>query len=66
MDKTIRKVIDLAEQRAENYRYWRSLSSGERFKATYEHSVSVYRQKGIVTDGEGPVRSFARVQRKRS
>jgi hypothetical protein len=65
MDKTIRKVTDLGEQRAETYRYWRSLPSSERFAATYQHSVAVYRQKGLVSDGEGPIRSFARVQRKR-
>ena len=66
MDKTIRKVTSLSEQRAETYRYWRSRTSAERFQATYEHSVAVYRQKGIVLDGEGSTRSFARVQRKKS
>jgi hypothetical protein len=45
MDKTIKKVIDLSEQRAETYRYWRSRSSSERFEATYRHSVDLYRQK---------------------
>ena len=65
MDKTIRKVIDLAEQRAETYRYWRSRPSSERFEATYRHSVDLYRQKGIVSNGEGS-RSFARIQRKKS
>jgi hypothetical protein len=39
MDKTIRKVIDLAEQHAETYRYWRSRSSSECFEATYRHRV---------------------------
>jgi hypothetical protein len=66
MDKTIRKVTDLAEQRAETYRYWRSRPSSERFEATYRHSVDLYRQKGIVSNGEGSTRSFARIQRKKS
>jgi hypothetical protein len=66
MDKTIHKVTDLAEQRAETYRYWRSRPSVERFEATYQHSVAVYRQKGIVSNGEGSARSLTRVQRKKS
>jgi hypothetical protein len=63
MDKTVRKVTDLAEQRAETYRYWRNLPA---FEATYRHSVDLYRQKGIVSNGEGSTRSFARIQRKKS
>jgi hypothetical protein len=65
MDKTVCKVTDLAEQRAETYRYWRSLPSSERFEATYRHSVDLYRQKGIVANGEGSTRSFAHIQRKK-
>jgi hypothetical protein len=30
MDKTIRRVTDPDEQQAESYRYWQSLSVGER------------------------------------
>lgn len=67
MDKTVRKVTDLAEQQAETYRYWRSRSSAERFEATWELSRDLYRefyrQKGIVSHGEGSARSLARVQR---
>jgi hypothetical protein len=59
MDKTICKVIDLAEQHAETYRYWRRRSSSECFEATYRHSVDLYRQKGIVSNGEGSTRSCA-------
>jgi hypothetical protein len=57
MDKIIRKVTDLAEQ----CRYWRSRPSSERFEATYQHSFDLYRQKGIVSNGEGSTRSFLRV-----
>ena len=67
MDKTVRKVTDLAEQQAETYRYWRSRPSAERFEATWELSRDLYRefyrQKGIVSHGEGSARSLARVQR---
>ena len=66
MDKIIRKVTDLAEQRAETYRYWRSRPSSERFAATYQHSVDLYRQKGIVSNGEGATRSITRIQRAKS
>jgi len=67
MDKTVRKVTDLAKQQAETYRYWRSRPSAERFEATWELSRDLYRefyrQKGIVPHGEGSARSLARVQR---
>jgi hypothetical protein len=66
MDKTIRKVTDLAEQRAETYRYWRSQPSSERFRATYELSVQMYRahhENPVAVDSEIPVRDFARVKR---
>jgi hypothetical protein len=63
MDKTIRKVTDLAEQRAETYRYWASRSPAERFEATWQLSRNLYRQKGVASDGEGSKRSFVRIQR---
>ena len=44
MDKTVRKVTDLAEQQAETYRYWRSRPSAERFEATWELSRDLYRE----------------------
>jgi hypothetical protein len=66
MDKTVRKVTDLKEQRAETYRYWRSRPSSEIFEATWEMSRDAYREyyrrKGIV-HGEGSTRSLARIQR---
>lgn len=67
MDKTVRKVTDLREQRAETYRYWQSRTPAERFEATWELSsdlyMAFYRQKGIDTHGEGSARSLTRVQR---
>ena len=38
MDKTIRRVTDLAEQDAETYRYWQSRPVGERLVAVCELS----------------------------
>ena len=69
MDKSIRKVTDFGEQRAETYRYWESRSPAERFEATWELSRDLYRdfyrQKGVVSNGEGSARSLTRVQRTR-
>jgi hypothetical protein len=42
MDKTIRRVIDLAEQDAETYRYWQSRPIGERLAAVCELSEAAY------------------------
>lgn len=36
MDKTVRKVTDLAEQHAETYRYWQSVSDSDRMNTTWE------------------------------
>jgi hypothetical protein len=67
MDKTVKRVTDLREQRAETYRYWQSRTPAERFEATWELSrdlyLAFYRQKGIETHGEGSTRSLTRVQR---
>jgi len=67
MDKTIRKVTDLAEQQAETYRYWQSCTPAARFEATWELSRDLYRdfyrQKGVASNGEGSARSLTRVQR---
>ena len=67
MDKTIRKVTDLEEQRAETYRYWRSRPSSERFEATWEISrdlyTQYYRKRGVPKYVEGSARSIACVQR---
>jgi hypothetical protein len=42
MEKTIRRVVNLEEQEAENYRYWQSLSVGERLAAVCELSEAAY------------------------
>jgi hypothetical protein len=63
MDKTVRKVTDLAEQQAETYRYWQSRTSSERMNATWEFTLEMYRMKGLVQDVQGLQRSVVRVQR---
>jgi hypothetical protein len=42
MDKTIRRVTDLAEQQAETYRFWQSRPVGERLVAVCELSEAAY------------------------
>ena len=42
MDKTIRRVTDPDEQWAESYRYWQSLSVGERLSAVWDASEAAY------------------------
>ena len=63
MDKTVRKVTDLAEQQAESYRYWQSRSDSERMNATWEFTLEMYRMKGLVQDAQGLQRSLVRIQR---
>ena len=63
MDKTIRKVTDLAEQQAETYRYWQSVSDSDRMNATWEFTLEMYRMKGLVQDAQGLQRSLVRIQR---
>ncbi len=66
MDKTIRKVTDPRQQRAETYRYWRGLSVGERLTAVWQASVDAYAFKGVRMDDEQrSERTLTRVQRTR-
>ncbi|MBB5063142.1 hypothetical protein HDF15_001482 [Granulicella mallensis] len=68
MDKTIRRVTDLKQQRAENFRYWQSIPLGERLSAISELSVNAYTfanaVKGVRNeDGSRLQRSLVRVER---
>ncbi len=66
MDKIIRKVTDPRQQQAETYRYWQSLSVGERLSAVWQASVDAYAFKGVLMDDEQrSERTLTRVQRKR-
>jgi len=42
IDKTIRRVIDPHEQELESYRYWQSLSVGDRLSAVWDASEAAY------------------------
>ena len=63
MDKTVRKVTDLAEQQAETHRYWQSVPDSERMNATWEFTLETYRMKGLLRDAPGLQRSLVRIQR---
>lgn len=70
MDKTIRRVNDPEEQEAETYRYWQSLSVGERLSAVWDASEAAYAFaaafKGApVHDDKGYERPLTRVERLR-
>ncbi len=64
VDKTIRRVTDIEEQDAENYRYWQGLSIGERIIAISEMSAAAYAAEGV-EDGHdaGSARVLVRVER---
>jgi len=63
IDKTIRRVIDLKEQRMETYRYWRSRTAAERMEAVAEIVRDVYHTKGIDLDSLPPDKTLVRIDR---
>lgn len=64
MDKTIRRVTDVAEQRAENFRYWQSLPAGERLAAVWDATRDGYAFKGDAGGTEqGSPRTLVRFER---
>jgi hypothetical protein len=64
MDKTIRRVTNLQQQRAENFRYWQSIPPGARLAAVSEVSVDAYAFKGVRNvNGSRLQRTLVRVQR---
>lgn len=63
MDKTVRKVTDIADQDAESLSYWQSVSDSERMNATWEFTLEMYRAKGALSDAQGLQRSVVRIQR---
>ena len=70
VDKTIRRVAKLEQHQMETYRYWQSLSVGERLSAVWDASEAAYAFaaafKGIpVDDAQGSERAITRVQRSR-
>ena len=65
MDKTVRKVT-VEEMKNEEYRYWQSVSPGERIRAAFQLSIEGYRAKGISTDGRALKTTLVHFQRERS
>ena len=63
MDKTVRIVTDLNELQEETYRYWQSVSTSERMRATWEFTFDIYRQKGQAYDGQRLQRTIVHIQR---
>jgi hypothetical protein len=49
-DIAIRKFSSHEEQKAEDYRYWQSRTSAERFQAVWEITSIAYRLKGVHYD----------------
>lgn len=67
MDKTIRKITDPKQQRAETYRYWQNLPVGDRLAAVWEASVDAYAFQGVrFDDVQRSERTLTRIQRTRS
>ena len=51
MDKSVLlRVTDTEEQDAENYRYWASLTTADRMRASAELTIAGYRHKGVNVD----------------
>ena len=70
IDKTIRRVVDLEEQRLETYRYWQSQPVGARLSAVWDASEAAYAFaaafKGVpADDARKSERTLTRVQRSR-
>jgi hypothetical protein len=63
MDKTIRRFSSLDEMKAEEHRYWRSVSACERLEAVSEITSEAYALKGQSTDVPRLQRTLVRIQR---
>jgi hypothetical protein len=70
VDKTVRRITRSEQQQAETYRYWQSLTIGDRLSAVWDASEAAYSFaaafKGIpVDDAQGSERAITRLQRSR-
>ena len=52
MDKTIRMFNSFEEVKDDEYRYWQSVPPEDRIRAVFDHSIDLYRMKGIIADGQ--------------
>lgn len=70
INKIIRRVAEPEEQQAYTYRYWQSLSVGERLSATWDVSAAAYAfaaafEGAPPNDARRPQRTITRIQRSR-
>jgi hypothetical protein len=63
MDKTIRRYSSLDVMKADEYRYWQSVSALERMHAVSEMSTEAYSLKGQLSDVPRLQRALVRIQR---
>jgi hypothetical protein len=63
MDKTLRRVTDFKEQRAETYRYWQGRTVAERMEAVAEIVRDAYLTKGIDVDAQPMDKTLVRLER---
>lgn len=68
VSRSIHRVTDKEQQQAETYRYWHSLSIGDRLSAVWDVSEAAYSFaaafKGVpLNDAQGSERFATRVQR---
>jgi|GEM_PF-2014497 len=64
MDKTVRQITNLEEQRAETYRYWRSRSIDERVNAIWDLSFGEYKRKGLIQEGDRLRKDLVHIERR--
>ena len=62
-EKTLKKYASFREMKADEYRYWQSVSGDERMRATLEMSMQHYKMKGMATDGDRLQRSVVHIER---
>lgn len=63
MDKTIRRFSSFDEMKADEYRYWQSVSGRERMQAVSEITLEAYALKGRAADVQRLQRTLIRIQR---
>jgi len=66
--KIVSRVTDTEQQQVETYRYWQSLSIGDRLSAVWEVSEAAYAfaaafKENTANDARGPKRVITRLQR---
>jgi len=63
MDKTVRRFASHDAMKAEEYRYWQSVSPRERMQAVADITLETYSLKGQYADAQRLQRTLVRIQR---